>query len=74
MGPPGIRTAVEHATLMNQADLAFPIILAADGAVMDGRHRVARALLEGRATIDVVRFPEDPAPDFVGRDPDDLPY
>jgi hypothetical protein len=68
------RGFVEHAALMHEADLAFPIILAADGAVMDGRHRVARALLEGRATIDVVRFPEDPAPDFVGRDPDDLPY
>jgi len=68
------RGFVEHAALMHEADLAFPIILAADGAVMDGRHRVARALLEGRATIDVVRFPEDPAPDFVGRDPDELPY
>jgi len=68
------RGFVEHAALMNEADLAFPIILAADGAVMDGRHRAARALLEGRATIYAVQFQEDPAPDFVGREPDDLPY
>lgn len=68
------RGFVEHAALMNAADLAYPIILSADGAVMDGRHRVAKALLEGRATIDVVQFVEDPEPDFVGRDPDDLPY
>jgi hypothetical protein len=68
------RGFVEHAALMNAADLAYPIILSADGAVMDGRHRVAKALLEGRATIDVVQFAEDPPPDFVGRDPDDLPY
>ena len=68
------RGFVEHAALMHAADLAYPIILAADGAVMDGRHRVAKALLERRATIDAVQFAEDPMPDFVGRDPDDLPY
>lgn len=68
------RQFVEHMALVGDADLAYPVILAADGAVMDGRHRVAKALLEGRATIDVVQFGEDPAPDFVGRDPDDLPY
>ncbi|HKT09492.1 MAG TPA: hypothetical protein VJR24_16450 [Gemmatimonadaceae bacterium] len=68
------RGFVEHAAMMKAADLAYPIILSADGAVMDGRHRVAKALFEGRATIDVVQFSEDPAPDFVGRDPDDLPY
>lgn len=68
------RGFVHHAAIMNAADLAYPIILAADGAVMDGRHRIAKALLEGRATIDVVQFTEDPLPDFVGRAPDDLPY
>lgn len=73
-GPITWRGFVEHAALMNAADLAYPIILAADGAVMDGRHRVAKALLEGRATIDAVQFVEDPPPDFVGREPDDLPY
>jgi hypothetical protein len=68
------RGFVEHAALVNAADLAYPIILAADGAVMDGRHRVAKALLAGRATIDVVQFVDDPPPDFVGCAPDDLPY
>jgi hypothetical protein len=33
--------------LIDQADLAFPIILASNGAVMDGMHRVAKALLRG---------------------------
>lgn len=68
------RGFVQHAVLMTAADLAYPIILAADGAVMDGRHRVAKALFEGRATINVVQFAEDPPPDFVGRAPADLPY
>lgn len=68
------RGFVEHAALVNAADLAYPIILAADGAIMDGRHRLAKALLEGRSAITVVQFAEDPPPDFVGRDPGDLPY
>ena len=56
------------------ADLAFPIILSADGAVMDGMHRVAKAVRLGREDIDAVQFERDPEPDHVGRGPDDLPY
>lgn len=59
---------------MDEAEVRYPIILAADGALMDGRHRVARALREGRSTIDAVRFAEDPLPDHVGRTPEELPY
>jgi hypothetical protein len=63
-----------HNRLIDGADLAFPIILAADGRVMDGRHRIAKALREGRTTIDAVQFDNDPQPDYVGCDPDALPY
>jgi hypothetical protein len=63
-----------HKQLIDEADLSFPIILAADGRVMDGRHRVAKAIREGRTTIAAVQFEKDPEPDHVGRDPDDLPY
>ena len=68
------RELVEHVRLIKQADLSFPIILAANGEVMDGRHRIAKAALAGRATITAVQFTEDPPPDHVGRGPDDLPY
>ena len=68
------RGPVAHVRLMDEAELRYPVILAADGALMDGRHRVARALREGRSTIDAVRFPEDPPPDHVGRTPEELPY
>ena len=71
---PTWRELVAHVRLMDEADLAYPIILAADGRVMDGMHRVAKALREGRAAIEAVRFTEDPPPDHVGRAPDDLPY
>ena len=63
-----------HLKLIEEADLAFPIILAADGAVMDGRHRVAKAKRQGRSTIMAIQFPQDPSPDFIGLGPDDLPY
>lgn len=72
--PPTWRSLVAHFELLQAAELTYPIILAADGAVMDGRHRAAKALLEGRPSIDAVQFREDPPPDYVGRRPDELPY
>lgn len=71
---PTWRALIGHARLIGDADLAYPIILSANGAVMDGMHRVAKAVLEERDTIEAVQFTEDPEPDYVGRDPDDLPY
>jgi hypothetical protein len=71
---PSWRALLEHVKLMDAADLSFPVILAADGAVMDGMHRVAKAVREGRQEIAAVQFLEDPPPDHVGRGPEDLPY
>jgi len=51
-----------------------PIILASDGRVMDGMHRVCKALNENRETISAVQFENDPEPDYIGVHPDDLPY
>ena len=71
---PTMRVIVEHITLIQEADLGFPIILSSDGRVMDGMHRVAKALLEGKETIEVVQFSQDPEPDYEDVHPDDLPY
>jgi hypothetical protein len=68
------RQIAEHARLIRDCDLAFPVILSSDGRVMDGMHRVCKALVDGLAEIEAVRFVHDPEPDYVGRDPDDLPY
>lgn len=68
------RAVADHARLIIDADLRHPIILGADGRVMDGMHRVAKAYLEARGTILAVRLPVDPEPDFVGVDEDALPY
>ena len=72
--PPTCRRIAEHFRLMQAADLQYPIILCADGRVMDGMHRVTRALANGQADIAAVRFPKTPDPDFVDVQPGDLPY
>jgi hypothetical protein len=68
------RTLLLHLELIDAADLAYPIILSADGSVMDGMHRVAKAVRAGLQTIEAVQFTVDPEPDHVGREPADLPY
>ena len=68
------RGLIEHIRVIEEADLSFPIILAANGEVMDGRHRIAKAALANRETIECVQFEEDPPPDHVGKQHDELPY
>src|SRR3954471_18778800 len=71
---PTCRNLIEHMRLVQEVDFRFPIILSSEGGVMDGMHRVARAVLESRSHIRAKRFAEAPAPDYVGLAPDDLPY
>jgi hypothetical protein len=72
--PMTCRNVAEHARLIEEADLGHPIILSSDGHIMDGMHRVLKALMLGESHIRAVRFLTDPEPDFVGVDPDELPY
>ena len=71
---PTWRALIQHLKLIDEGDLSFPIILSASGAVMDGMHRVMRAVREDRTHIEAVQFDEDPEPDYVGLEPDELPY
>lgn len=65
-----LREMVTHMKAVQNADLSYPIILDEDGEVMDGRHRIMRAILEGRETIKAVRFYENPRPDRVNTETD----
>lgn len=71
---PSCRTIAAHFKLMLAADLQYPIILCARGRLMDGMHRVTKALALGQRTIPSVRFDQTPEPDFVDVQPEDLPY
>ena len=55
-----LREMVGHILAVNEADLKFPIILDEDGEIMDGRHRLMKAILTGKKTIKAVRFEENP--------------
>jgi hypothetical protein len=71
---PTVRNVMTHIRLVQEVDPSFPIILGADGRVMDGMHRVVRALLEEQDTIRAVQFEVQPEPDYRNVRPRDLPY
>ncbi len=60
-----LRDMVMHMKAVQDADLDSPIILDEDGEIMDGRHRLMKAMLAGADTIKVVRFDENPSPCMV---------
>jgi hypothetical protein len=62
---PTCRAVAEHARRICDADLSYPIILSANGGLIDGGHRLAKAWLLGLAEIQAVQFSNDPEPDFV---------
>ena len=68
------RAVAEHARLIREADLRYPVILCSGRRVMDGMHRVLKALIDGETTIAAVVFEQDPVPDFIDVMPGDLPY
>ena len=57
-----LRDVVMHMKAVNDADLDKPIILDEDGELMDGRHRLMKAMLLGHENIKAVRFDENPSP------------
>jgi len=71
---PSPASILEHIQLIDQCDLHYPIILDARGNVMDGMHRICKALLNDIKEIYAVQFKEDPEPDFKNCNSLDLPY
>lgn len=71
---PTCKSVAEHAKLIDKTDLRHPIILCANGRVMDGMHRVCKAYMLGHEDIDAVQFEVTPEPDYKDIDLRDLPY
>ena len=60
---PTVRNVVMHMVHASQeVDPAYPVILGPDNAVMDGMHRIARAMLLGATKIRAVRLDTLPPP------------
>lgn len=55
-----LRSFIAHMKMVNDADLSVPILRNEDGVIIDGRHRLCKAILEGKETIKAVRFIADP--------------
>ncbi|MDR2334726.1 MAG: hypothetical protein LBE61_14720 [Burkholderiaceae bacterium] len=68
------REIIDHMRLVQEADLSWPIIVCPEGRVMDGMHRVGKAMLQGDTHITAIRLPSMPAPDHINVDADALPY
>jgi len=62
------RWLADHVKRVNETNLDYPVIMDADGMIMDGWHRVVKALVEGRDTIKAVRFEKTPSPDYYKQD------
>ena len=51
-----------HCKKVRDADLSKPIIIAWDGCIADGRHRIIKAIIQGKRTIKAVRMTWKPLP------------
>jgi len=57
------RDVIYHFNQVNNVNLKHPIILNDVGCIIDGFHRIVKAIIEGKETIKAVRFNEMPQPD-----------
>ena len=71
---PIMEEIAKHAKQIYEADTSYPIVLCPEGRVMDGMHRVCKAFIESHDTISAVKFNELHEPDYIGKNPDELPY
>ena len=60
-----VRSFVEHMKSVMDADLQYPILLDQDGYIIDGRHRLCKALYLGEKTIKAMRFNSDDDASFT---------
>ena len=58
---PTLRNVVEHFVRMERVDPNYPIILDPQGQLVDGAHRVAKAMAMGQTRIRAVQMTEFPA-------------
>ncbi len=60
---PSLREIARHTKRIVDADLNYPVILNEEGALMDGGHRICKALTLGQTTVAAVQFAQTPEPD-----------
>ena len=63
--PPLWRDIGNHTKQILAADLKYPIVISAEGNVMDGMHRILKCYVFGLPTVKAVRFKVTPPPDMI---------
>ncbi len=61
----GLIDFATHMKHVNESDPDDPIIFDQWGRILDGRHRIVKALLEGRTTIPARKVPDGTVPTFT---------
>jgi hypothetical protein len=69
---PTPRAISDHFRLMQLAELDFPVIVCPQGRIMDGMHRIAKALKSGAQSVKAVQLLQMPDPDYSDVQPSDL--
>lgn len=64
-----MRQMVGHMAACFDADPTCPILLDENGQILDGRHRIMRAIYEGKTTVPAKRFTTNPIP--TSREPNE---
>ena len=57
-----------HAKRIEECDLKYPIILDPAGSIIDGWHRVVKAILKGKTEIKAFKLIVMPEPDVIGEE------
>ena len=52
----------QHMLHVQESDLQYPVIMDQRGRVVDGRHRIVKALLEGKESVKCVKIPDGAIP------------
>ena len=68
------RRILDHVKQWQDVDLNFPILLCSHGRLIDGMHRIMKALEMGHKTIKAKRLIITPQPDYYDKKPNELPY
>ena len=69
-----VRDFINHIQLINEASLDYPIVLCSEGRIIDGMHRVVKAVLLQQTHIKAIQLLHPLAPDYIDVDPETLPY
>lgn len=57
-----VEDVLKHTKRIIDADLSYPIIISPTGGILNGFHRVCKAILDGETSIKAVKLDKMPAP------------